>query len=182
MATDKKTIAEINDKLKTGKAVIMTAMEFKKEVRSGYKFKVSDVDVVTTGTRGVMSGTSAMLAIPLAERGTFRRAKKMWLNGVPCIPSANPEEGSGVVDAVLYGTEESRDHHGCYGGGDVLRDLVEGKTVEVESLTTEGKTISASITLAQLKFARLYNFRNCFRNYMAFGNFKNHKLYRERPT
>ncbi len=182
MATDKKTIAEINDKLKTGKAVIMTAMEFKKEVRSGYKFKVSDVDVVTTGTRGVMSGTSAMLAIPLAERGTFRRAKKMWLNGVPCIPAANPEEGSGVVDAVLYGTEESRDHHGCYGGGDVLRDLVEGKTVEVESLTTEGKTISASITLAQLKFARLYNFRNCFRNYMAFGNFKNHKLYRERPT
>ena len=182
MATDKKTIAEINEKLKNGKAVVMTAMEFKKEVRSGYKFKVSDVDVVTTGTRGVMSGTSAMLAIPLAEKGAFSRAKKMWLNGVPCIPEANPEEGTGVVDTVLYGTEESRDHHGHYGGGNVLRDLVEGKQIEVECLTDKGKTVSTSITLAELKFARLYNFRNCFQNYMAFGNFKNQRLYRENPT
>lgn len=182
MATDKKTIAEINEKLKTGKAVIMTAMEFKKEVRSGYKFKVSDVDVVTTGTRGVMSGTSAMLAVPLAETGTFKRAKKLWLNGLPCIPSANPEEGTGIVDVVVYGTEESRDHRGRYGGGNLLRDLVEGKLVEVECLTSEGKTIFSATTLAQLKFARLYNFRNCFRNYMAFGNIKNQKLYREKPT
>jgi putative methanogenesis marker 16 metalloprotein len=106
----------------------------------------------------------------------------MWLNGVPCIVAANPEEETGVVDAVIYGTAESRDHHGHYGGGNVLRDLVEGKTLDVECLTSEGKTIFTSITLAQLKFARLYNFRNCYRNYMAFGNFKNHRLYRDNPT
>lgn len=182
MAEEKKTVAEINEKLKSGQAVVMTAMEFKKEVRSGYKFKVSDVDVVTTGTRGVMSGTSAMLAIPLADRGDFKRAKQMWLNGVPCILSSHPEEESGVVDAVIYGTAESRDHHGHYGGGNLLRDLVEGKDVEVECLTTEGKTIATTVTLDQLKFARLYNFRNCFQNYMAFGNFKNQRQYRENPT
>lgn len=182
MAQEIKTVAEINEKLKSGQAVVMTAMEFKKEVRSGHKFKVSEVDVVTTGTRGVMSGTSAMLAIPLAEKGDFKRAKQMWLNGVPCILSSQPEEGTGVVDAVIYGTAESRDHNGHYGGGNVLRDLVEGKQVDVECLTSQGKTICTSVTLPQLKFARLYNFRNGFQNYMAFGNFKNHKLYRENPA
>lgn len=182
MAKEQKTIAEINEKLKNGKAVVMTAMEFKKEVRSGYKFKVSDVDVVTTGTRGVMSGTSAMLAMNLAGIESSGRVLKMWMNGVPCIVAANPDYGDGIVDAVLYGTAESRDNHGHYGGGHVLRDLVEGKQVEVECRTTGGKTIETSVTLAELKFARLYNFRNCFRNYMAFGNFKNHRLYRENPN
>jgi putative methanogenesis marker 16 metalloprotein len=182
MAEERKTVAEINEKLKNGEAVVMTAMEFKKEVRRGRKFKVSDVDVVTTGTRGVMSGTSAMLAIPLAEPGTFMRARQMWLNGVPCILSSNTEEGTGIVEAVVYGTEESRDHHGYYGGGNLLRDLVEGKEVDLECLTSEGDTISKSINLDQLRFARLYNFRNCFQNYMAFGNFKNHRLYRENPS
>jgi uncharacterized protein (DUF39 family) len=120
MAKTQKNIAEINEKLKKGKAVVMTAMEFKKEVRAGQKFKVSDVDVVTTATRGVMSGTSAMLVIPLTEKGTFKRAGKVWLNGVPCIPVSNPQEGTGLVDVVIYGTEESRDYPGRYGGGHVL--------------------------------------------------------------
>jgi L-aspartate semialdehyde sulfurtransferase len=182
MAQEKKTIAEINEKLKNGNAVVMTAMEFKKEVRNGHRFKVSEVDVVTTGTRGVMSGTSAMLAMTLAELGSSERAQKMWLNGVPCILAANPAHGDGVVDAVVYGTTESRDNHGRYGGGHVLRDLVEGKQIEVECRTSRGRTIETSVTLAEMKFARLYNFRNCFRNYMAFGNFKNHPQYLAHPN
>lgn len=159
----------------------MTALEFKKEVRSGYKFKVSDVDVVTTGTRAVMSGTSAMLVVPVAEKGTFKRAQKMWLNGVPCFPGSNPVEGSGMVDTVIYGTEESRDYQGGYGGGHLLRDIVEGKEIQVECLSSEGKTFRSSFTLSQLDFARIYSFRNDFQNYYAFANIKNHKSYRENP-
>ena len=142
MAEQQKTISEINEKLKKGEAVIMTAMEFKKEVRNGYKFKVSDVDVVTTGTRAIMSGTSAMLVVPVAEKGDFERAEKMWLNGVPCWPGSSPVEGSGLVDTVIYGTEESIDHEGRYGGGHLLRDIVERREIDVECLSVEGKTLN----------------------------------------
>jgi putative methanogenesis marker 16 metalloprotein len=182
MAKTQKSIAEINEKLKKGKAVVMTAMEFKKEVRTGRKFKVSDVDVVTTATRGVMSGTSAMLVIPLTEKAVFKRADKVWLNGVPCLPVSNPQEGTGLVDVIIYGTEESRDYPGRYGGGHVLRDLVEGKEIDMECITVEGKSLTTTLTLEQLKFARLYNFRNDYQNYMAFANIKNHKSYRQNPS
>lgn len=182
MPEQKKTIREINEKLKKGKAVVMTAMEFKKEVRNGHKFKVSDVDIVTTGTRAVMSGTSAMLVIPVAKKGVFKRADKIWLNGVPCYPGSNPEDSTGFVDTVIYATEESRDNHGRYGGGHVLRDMVEGKEIEVECLTDEGKTLWTSFSLNQLKFAKIYSFRNDYQNYMSFANIKNHRSYRENPT
>jgi putative methanogenesis marker 16 metalloprotein len=181
MAAQQKTISEINEKLKRGEAVVMTAMEFKKEVRSGYKFKVSDVDVVTTATRAIMSGTSAMVVIPVAEKGGFKRAEKIWLNGVPCYPGSTPIEGSGMVDTLICGTAESIDHEGRYGGGHVLRDIVEGKDIQVECVTSEGKIFNTSFNLNQLKFARIYSFRNDFQNYYAFANIKNHKFYRENP-
>lgn len=183
MSKAEKSIADINEKLKKGSAVIMTAMEFKKEVRSGYKFKVSDVDIVTTGTRGVMSGTSAMLLLPLDIGNGERPIRNMWINGVPCYPVARSEpEGSGWVETVIYGTTESDDHRGRYGGGHVLRDLVEGKQVEVECVTRAGKSNFTRITLDEIKFARLYNFRNNFQNYMAFGNIKNQQSYRNNPA
>jgi len=178
--TTQKTISEINKKLEKGEAVVMTAMEFKKEVRSGYKFKVSDVDVVTTASRSVQSGTAGVLAVPVAEKGAFRRAQKIWLNGVPGFPS-NPEERSGIVDTLIYGTEESVDYPGGYGGGHLLRDIVERKEIQVECLTDAGKILTTSFTLDQLQFARYYSQRNCFQNYYAFGNFKNLKSYRENP-
>ena len=181
MAAETKTIREINEKLRKGEAVVMTAMEFKKEVRRGHKFKVSDVDVVTTATRAIMSGTSAMLVLPVAGEGEFARAEAMWLNGVPCFTGSHPIEGSGLVDTVVFGTEESRDFPGRYGGGHLLRDIVEGREIEVECLTGDGKTLFTSFTMADLKFARLYNFRNDYQNYMAFANIKNHRSYRENP-
>lgn len=183
MATGrKKTIAEINEKLKDGSAVVMTAMEFKQEVRRGRRFKVSDVDVVTTGTRGVMSGSSAMLAVALGEKVGGRTIRDLWMNGVPCFSSSIPEEGTGLTDMILYGTAESCDYRGRYGGGHVLRSLVEGHEVEVECITTDGVKSVVGITLDQLRFARLYNFRNDFQNYQAFTNVKNHESYRRNPA
>jgi len=179
MRTQTKTISEINEKLLRGEAVVMTAMEFKREVRSGYKFRVSDVDVVTTATRGLMSGTSAMVVVPFGGRGTFRQADKIWLNGVPCLPGMGAGGGSGTVDTVIYGTAESIDCEGRYGGGHLMRDIVEGKEIHAEVLTDEGKTITASFTLDDLTFARMYSFRNAFQNYYAFANIKNHVSYRE---
>jgi putative methanogenesis marker 16 metalloprotein len=179
MRNQTKTIAEINEKLLRGEAVVMTAMEFKKEVRSGYKFKVADVDVVTTATRGLMSGTSAMVVVPVAGQGVFKRADNIWLNGIPCLPGVNPVEGSGRVDTVIYGTAESIDYEGRYGGGHLLRDIVEGKEIHAEVLTDQGKTITTFFTIDDLAFARIYSFRNAFQNYYSFVNIKNHASYRE---
>ncbi|HJM51353.1 MAG TPA: methanogenesis marker 16 metalloprotein [Alphaproteobacteria bacterium] len=181
MSSQTKTIAEINAKLRRGDAVVMTASEFKKEVRNGYKFKVSDVDVVTTATRAIMSGTSAMLVIPVAAAGAFARAQRMWLNGVPCFPGSHPAEGTGKVDTVIFGTEESVDYPGRYGGGHLLRDIVEGREIEVECLTTDDRTILTSFTIEDLDFARLYNFRNDYQNYTAFANVNDHPSYRQNP-
>ncbi len=179
MRTQTKTISEINEKLLRGEAVVMTAMEFKKEVRSGRKFRVSDVDVVTTATRGLMSGTSAMVVVPVAGKGVFGQADKIWLNGVPCLPGISPAGDSGVVDAVIYGTAESVDNEGRYGGGHLMRDIVERREICAEILTDEGKAITTFFTLDDLPFARMYSFRNAFQNYYSFANIKNHASYRE---
>lgn len=181
MLKQTKTISEINERLKKGEAVVMTAMEFKKEVRSGYRFKVSDVDVVTTATRGTMSGTSAMLVLPLPEAGRCRKIEKIWLNGVPCFTGINFIQDSGMVDIVVYGTAESCDYEGHYGGGHLLRDLAEGREIIVEAVSSEGDRINTSFRFNQLSFARMYSFRNAFQNYHAFANIKNHRSYRENP-
>lgn len=170
-----RSIAEINARLARGEAIVMTAMEFKKEVRSGYCFKLGDVDVVTTATRAVMSGTSATMVIPVALESAIR---SLWLNGVPCAVAG---EGDGLVEAVVNGTAESRDFPGGYAGGHLFRDLVEGKAIEVECESADGRSFCQTVTLADLPFARLYSFRNGYRNYNAFANARNRPSYREHP-
>ncbi len=161
-----KTIDGINKKISGGTAVVYTALELKKLVRAGEKITAADVDVVTTGTFGVMSGTLAVLHIPVAAPGSFRKAEKVWLNGVPAIPGPCPNEGLGSVDLVVYGTSRAD----CsYGGGHLFRDIVAGNevTVEVESA---GMRFSRTATLAEMGHARLITTRSAFKNYLAVVN------------
>ncbi|MDH5376331.1 MAG: hypothetical protein OEW95_11060, partial [Candidatus Bathyarchaeota archaeon] len=52
---NKRTTAEINEKIKTGDVQVLTAEEMKKLVESsGVKVAYKEVDVVTTGTFGAM--------------------------------------------------------------------------------------------------------------------------------
>lgn len=168
----KKTVADINARLQRGEAVVLTADEFKANVRKGKVYTLDDVDVVTTATHGIMSGTAAAFSLPIAERGVFGRAKAAWLNGVPGYPGPTPNERLGTVDLVVYGTTASRDRPHTYGGGHLFRDLVERRPVTVEVLTDGGQTLTREITLDDLSFARMYNPRNAFKSYMAFGNFR----------
>jgi putative methanogenesis marker 16 metalloprotein len=170
--TPVRTIADINERLRRGEAVVLTAQEFKTEVRRGHRFAVGEVDVVTTATRGVMSGTAAMFGVPVAGRGVFARAARAWLNGVEGFPGPAPNERLGRVDLMVYGTAPSRDAPARYGGGHLFRDLLEGQEVEVEVRTDEGATLRRRATLRDFDFARMYNPRNAYRNYMAFGNFR----------
>ena len=167
-----KTVADINARLKRGEAVVLTAHELKAGVRDGKVYTLADVDVVTTATHGIMSGTAAAFSIPVADRGVFGRAKKAWVNGVEGFPGPAPNERLGYVDLFVYGTTASTHDPQRYGGGHLFRDLVERKPTTIEILTDSGQTLSRSFTLDDLKFARMYNMRNCFKSYMAFGNFK----------
>ena len=52
-----KTLKDIQDKLDSNEAAVFTADELKTKLKNGEKLTVDDVDVVTCGTSGVMSGT-----------------------------------------------------------------------------------------------------------------------------
>nr|WP_321351537.1 methanogenesis marker 16 metalloprotein [uncultured Methanoregula sp.] len=161
-----KTIDQINKKIADGTAVVYTAAELKKAIAGGETITAEDVDVVTTGTFGIMSGTLAVLHIPVASPGSYRHAEKVWLNGVPAIPGPCPNEGLGSVDLVVYGTAR-RDR--SYGGGHLFRDMVEGNgvTVEVES---GGTRFSRTVTIADMGLARMITTRSAFKNYLAVVN------------
>ena len=117
----KKTIAGINAKIKKGEAVVLTAEEFKQIVRNEEPATAENIDVVTCATCAIMSGTAAILSIPIAERNEFESADKVWLNDIPAFPGPCPNERLGIVDVFVYGT--ARANHE-YGGGHLFREIV----------------------------------------------------------
>ena len=163
----RRTIAEINDKIERGEAVVITAAELCNSVRSGEDVGFEDVDVVTSATCGVMSGTFAVLSFKVAEREEFERASKVLLNGVPAFVGPCPNERLGIVDVMVYGTSH-RDNR--YGGGHLFRDLVSYEEIEVVVETIDGRRIETTTTLKEIPFAKLCSTRNAFRNYHAFVN------------
>jgi len=156
-----KTAKEVNDRIKEGKAVVYTAEEFKRMLRAGEDITPRDVDVVTTGTCGVMSGTAAVLSIPVAGRGEFARATGVLLNGIPASPGPCPNENLGIVEAILYGSTPCSSRPMEYGGGHLFRDLVGGREIEVE-VDSGGKIFENTVTIEDLEFARIITTRTSF--------------------
>lgn len=161
-----KTVAEINEKIGNGSAVVYTAAEFKRLIREGAEVSAADVDVVTTGTCGVMSGTAAILSVPVAEPGTFERAERAWANGVPCMPGPCPNERLGIVDLIVSGTTRAG---AGYGGGHLFRDIVEGREIEVV-VEAADRTVEARVTIDDFSYARIFTTRTAYRNYTAYVN------------
>jgi uncharacterized protein (DUF39 family) len=167
----KRTIAEINEKIKKGKAVVLNAKEMARLVREKGKQKAArEVDVVTTGTFSPMC-SSGML-FNFGQQPPLIKASKVWLNGVPAYG------GLAAVDAYLGVTEPAEDDplnkvypgQFKYGGGHVIEDLVRGKSVRLKAVAYgtdcyPRKELEKDITLAELKNAILLNPRNCYQNY-----------------
>ena len=163
-----KTVREIDEKIRNGSAVVYTAAEFKRLVREGAEVTAAEVDVVTTGTSGVMSGTAAILSVPVAAPGEFERADRAWLNGVPCMPGPCPNERLGLVDLIVSGTA----HAGAgYGGGHLFRDIVECREIEV-LVEAADRSIEARVTIDDLAYARIFTTRSAYKNYTAYLNTK----------
>ncbi|HSD56618.1 MAG TPA: methanogenesis marker 16 metalloprotein [Methanotrichaceae archaeon] len=164
-----KSFPEILRRIEKGEAVVMTSQEVADLVRSGGQADLKEVDVVTTATRAVMSGTYAVLSFPVAHPGSFSRARNVWINGVPARVGPCPNENLGVLDLVVFGTAHSRDSPD-YGGGHLFRDLAERKPAIVEVVTDEGKTLQTEVGLDEMPHARIYGSRHAFKNYSAFVN------------
>ncbi len=164
-----RTIEEINARVARGAAVVLTASEVEQLLSEGREQEVKEVDVVTTGTMGLMSGTYAVISFPISRAGEHRRFVRGSINGVPLAIGPCPNEGLGVIDAMVFGTARSATRSG-YGAGHLFRELLEGRSADVEATSEEGLTVRSTITLDAMRTARLMSTRNLFRNYRALVN------------
>jgi uncharacterized protein (DUF39 family) len=178
-----KTYQEINEKIKKGQAVVVTAEEIIDIVRrKGEAEAARTVDVVTTGTFSPMCSSGAI--INFGHTKPPIKASRAWLNNVPAYA------GLAAVDVYLGATETAADDplnkvypgEFKYGGGHVIQDLVAGKAVHlvVEAYGTDcypNKKVEKDVTLKQLNNAVLFNPRNCYQNYNCAVNLSNRTIY-----
>ena len=166
-----KTYAEINEQIRKGEAVVVTAEEMVEIVAEDGPGKAAQrVDVVTTGTFGPMCSSGAFLNF--GHTAPRMKMHRVWLNEVPAYA------GLAAVDAYI-GATECRDGDPlndpfpgafAYGGGHVIGDLVAHKDVRLRA-TAYGtdcyprKELDTWVRLADLNEAVLCNPRNAYQNY-----------------
>lgn len=163
------SLDEINEKIKKGEASVFTAHELKERI---LEEDIPDVDVVTTGTCGVMSGTMAVFHFQALEPGTFKKAKNVYLNEVPAFNGPCPNEWLSSLDLVVFGTSKSV-YDINYGGGFLFRDLLNNETIEVRIEDENRNFYKTEITLEDMKSAKILGTRMAFKNYTAFTNSSN---------
>ncbi len=156
-----KSIEEINTRIKSGTAVVLTAGEMTELVAEQGPAKAAKlVDIVTTGTFGPMCSSGLLINTGHSSpRINFREAT---LNGVSAYC------GIAAVDLFLGATAQSETP--CYGGAHVIEDLVSGRSVylDAEGHSTDcypRKELAASLNIATIASAELTNFRNSYQNY-----------------
>ena len=170
-----KSVEEINEKIKRGDAVVLTAEEMIKLVESsGVEVAAKEVDVVTSGTFGAMCSSGVFLNFGHSDPPI--RMTQCWLNDVPLY------KGLAAVDGYLGATALSETLGLEYGGGHVIEDLVSGKEIELraESYGTDcypRRHIETVITINDLNQAVLLNPRNCYQRYDAATNSTDRVLY-----
>ncbi|MFH1977422.1 MAG: homocysteine biosynthesis protein [Pseudomonadota bacterium] len=158
MPIAEKSLTYINNKILNGEVVVLTEEEFIDEVRKGRTINSPDIDVITIACQAAISGTAAMLCVPVAERGVFTRAKKIWLNGILGFPGPAPNERLGLVDTLIFADQPGSDVQVYYDGARLLLDIINRKKIQVECLSVEGDTYRNSFTLDDLEFARIYSY------------------------
>jgi len=172
-----KTIEEINQKIKDGDAVVVTAAEMTRIVRDiGAEEAAREVDVVTTGTFGAMCSSGVFLNFGHSDPPI--KMSRTYLNGVEAY------SGLAAVDAYIGATQPHRDPKiGLkYGGSHLIEDLVRGKEVELlaEAYGTDCyplKDIQTRFKLEDLNQAIMVNPRNSYQNYAAATNSSEETLY-----
>jgi len=180
-----KTIKEINEKIKKGSVVVVTAEEIIDLVqKKGAKKAAEEVDVVTTGTFGPMCSSGAYFNIGHSKPRIKLGGGSCRLNDVPAYC------GFAAVDIYLGATAIPDDdpHNKVfpgefkYGGAHVIQEIVEGKDVRLEA-TAYGtdcyprKKLTTLVNIKDLNEAVLFNIRNCYQNYNVAVNLSDKMIY-----
>ena len=178
-----KTYKEINEKIRSGKVVVVTAEEIIDIVKNeGPVEAARHVDIVTTGTFAPMCSSGAF--INFGHTVPTIKASKVWINKVPAYA------GVAAVDCYIGATEPCEDDplnkvypgEFNYGGGHVIQDLVAGKKIHLKA-TAYGTDcypnhmIEKEIALRTLPQATLCNPRNGYQNYNCAVNLTNKTVY-----
>jgi len=180
-----RTIAEINEKIKKGKVVVVTAEEVIDLAKEkGISKATEKVDVVTTGTFGPMCSSGAFLNTGHSKPRIKLGGGKVYLNDVPVYT------GIAAVDLFLGATAIPDDDprnkfypgEFNYGGGHVIEELVAGKDVRLVA-TAYGtdcyprKKLETLINISDINEAVRFNVRNAYQNYNVGANLSDRILY-----
>ncbi|MFC1981973.1 homocysteine biosynthesis protein [Chloroflexota bacterium] len=180
-----KTIAGINDRIKQGKAVVVTAEEIIDLAREkGVKKAAQEVDVVTTGTFAPMCSSGAYFNIGHSKPRIKLGGGRVYLNDVLTYT------GFGAMDifigagALPEDDPRNRIHPGefNYGGGHVIEELVAGNDIRLVA-TAYGtdcyprKRLETWVNIKDLNEAVLFNMRNAYQNYNVAVNLSDKMIY-----
>jgi L-aspartate semialdehyde sulfurtransferase len=178
-----KTYEEINEKVASKKAVVLTAEEIIDYVdRKGLEAAAEEVDVVTTATFGPMCSSGCFLNF--GHSTPRMRITEAWIDDVLAYC------GVAAVDVYLGATQlRHSDPANMYypgefrsGGGHVIEKLVAGETLQLFALsygTDEypRRELRTYFTIRDLNQAVMVNPRNCYQNYNVAINCSDRPLY-----
>lgn len=170
-----RTYDEINEKIRKGKVVVVTADEVAElAAERGVSYVEKNVDVVTTATFGAMCSSGVFLNFGHSDPPI--KMAKVWLNDVPAYT------GVAAVDAYIGATEMSESRPFEYGGAHVIEDLVAGKPVHLRATAYgtdcyPGREIDTYITKDSINQAFMFNPRNAYQNYAVAVNSSERTLY-----
>ncbi|MFP3974679.1 MAG: homocysteine biosynthesis protein [Chloroflexota bacterium] len=181
----KRTISEINEKIKGGEVVVVTAEEVIDIVEEkGIDKAAQEIDVVTTGTFSPMCSSGAFLNLGHTTPRMKLGGSRAYLNDVPVYT------GIAAVDVFLGAASIPDDDprnkvhpgHFDYGGGHVIEDLVAGRDVKLEA-TGYGtdcypkKRVETWLKLQDINEATLFDVRNAYQNYNVAVNSSDRTIY-----
>ncbi len=175
LLSKKRKLSDIRRKINTGTVNIITVQEFINRLDNGEHIKFEDVDVITTATKGLMSGIMGVFSFRLVAPKTLRKFTDISINGIPAFPGPCPNEYLGIADLIVYGTAQSQERD-SYCGGSLFRELVEGKAVEIVAKSSEGEKVEKEITLEEMQYAKLMGTRQAIKNYNAMLNCESYKV------
>ncbi|MBU1428675.1 homocysteine biosynthesis protein, partial [bacterium] len=173
--TIQRTYEEINTKIRSGKAVIVTAEEIIPIVEEkGIEKATEEIDVVTTGTFGPMCSSGAIINFGHSDPPI--RMQKVWLNDVEAYA------GLAAVDVYLGATQLSESQGMEYGGAHVIEDLILGEKIKLKAISRgtdcyPRREIESYITKESINQAILFNPRNGYQNYNVAVNTSDRKIY-----
>lgn len=119
-----KTYAEINKKIKTGKAQILTAQEAKTLIKEkGLQYFTENIDVVTFASFEMH--TNALIYLSFGQTDPLIYFSEVYINNVPAYPTGPTDI---ALSCVAFSEENPE-----YGGAHVLEDLIRGKDIHLKA-------------------------------------------------